>query len=94
MFAVVVTGKEGREEGSSMCISNKLIKFLLGTAYNGIHYESVFWFLFLFCLFRAAPAAYGDSQAREPTPQPQQRRIQATSATYTTALSNIGSSTH
>ena len=29
-----------------------------------------------------------------PTPQPQQRRIQATSITYTTAHSNTGSLTH
>ena len=59
-------------------------------------------FQFLFCLFRAAPAAYGGSQPRGsnwsyslwPTPQPQQCRIQATSVTYTTAHGNTGSLTH
>ena len=38
------------------------------------------WFFFFFLLFRAAPAAYGSSQARG--------WIQAISATYTTAHSN------
>ena len=46
-----------------------------------------------FCLFRAIPEAYGGSQARGQigavasglTPQPQQRQIQAVSATYNTA---------
>ena len=50
----------------------------------------------------AAPAAYGDSQARgrigavaaKPTPEPQQRGIRAASATYTTAHGNAGSLTH
>ena len=54
-------------------------------------------------LFRATPAAYGGSRARQgsnrscscrPTPQPQQRGISATPATYTTAHGNIGSFTH
>ena len=48
---------------------------------------------FFFWLFRAAPAAYGGSQARgrigaivaRPRPQPQQRGIRAASATFTTA---------
>ena len=64
-----------------------------------------FIYLFIFCLFAiswAAPAAYGGSQARgrigavtaKPTPEPQQRGIQATSATYTTAHDNAESSTH
>ena len=52
---------------------------------------------FSFYLFRAAPMAYGGSQARGsnqgyscwPTPQPHQ--IQAMSATYTTARGNTGS---
>ena len=54
-------------------------------------------FFFFFFFLRAAPAAPGGSQAREwelqlrPTPQPQQHRIQATSVTYTTALSSAGS---
>ena len=50
------------------------------------------------CLFRAAPAAYGSSQASrsnqshscQPTAQPQQLGIWASSATYTTAHSNAG----
>ena len=56
----------------------------------------------LFAFSRAAPAAYGGSQARgcnwscsrRPTPQPQQCGIPAASATYTTAHSNTGSLTH
>ena len=55
------------------------------------------------CLFRAAPTAHGGSRARGrigataanwPTPQPQQRRIRAVTATYTTAHGNTGSLTH
>ena len=51
-------------------------------------------------LFRAAPTAYGGSQARGPvkatdaTPQPQQYQIQAMSLTYTTAHGNARSLTH
>jgi len=60
------------------------------------------------CVFsRAAPVAYGGSQAMrligagaaslhhscQPTPQPQQCRIQVVSVTYTTAHSNGGSLT-
>ena len=49
----------------------------------------------------AAPTAYGGSQARgrigavaaKPTQGPQQRRIRAASATYTTAHGNAGSLT-
>ena len=61
--------------------------------------------LLLFCLFifsMAAPTAYGVSQAQGQmravaaglTPEPQQRGIQALSATYTTAHSNAESLTH
>ena len=52
-----------------------------------------FWGFFIFCLFRAIPAAYGGSQAR-PTPQPQQHGIWAPSVTYTTAHGNAGSLTN
>ena len=55
-----------------------------------------FFFFLVFCLFRAAPVAFGSSQARgrisyscRPTPEPQQRSIQATSATYTRASCNL-----
>ena len=56
----------------------------------------------IFGLFRAAPMSYGGSQVRgsnwsyscQPTPQPQQRQIQAESVTYTIAHSNAGSLTH
>ena len=57
----------------------------------------------LFVFSRAAPSAYGHSQARGliratashwPTSQPQQLRIQAESATYTTAHGKAGSLTH
>ena len=60
-----------------------------------------FFFLFLFCLFRAAPTAYGSSQARGLSgatvaayDTSQQRQIQAVSVTYTTAHGNAGSLTH
>ena len=54
-----------------------------------------FWFfIFLFFVFRASPAAYAGSQARgrirAATPQPQQCQIPATSVTYTTAPGNVG----
>ena len=35
---------------------------------NFFHFEELFYlfmYLFVFCLFRAAPTAYGDSQARD-----------------------------
>ena len=58
--------------------------------------------VFFFCLFRAAPEAYGDSQARgshwsyscQPTPRPQPLGIRVTSAIYTTVHGNARSSTH
>ena len=62
-----------------------------------------YYFLgFFFLLFRATPVVYGSSQARGwigataawPTPQAQQREIQAVSVTYTTAHSNAGSLTY
>ena len=60
-----------------------------------------FFFPFFFLLFRAILVARGGSQARvesklccQPTPQPQQCRIQAGSVTYTTTHSNTGSLTH
>ena len=61
--------------------------------------SKIFYFFFLFFfffLFMAAPAAYGHSQARgcRPTRHPQQRRIRAASATYTTAHGNATSLTH
>ena len=57
-------------------------------------------FLSFFLLFKATPMAYISSQEgvesnwSQPTPQPQQRRIRAESATYTTARGNAGSLTH
>ena len=56
----------------------------------------------LFSFFRAAPVAYGSSQARgligalvSPTmPEPQQGQNQTESVTYSTAHSNVGSLTH
>ena len=56
-----------------------------------------FFFFSVFCLFRAASAAHGGSQARGligATPQPQQRQIRAASSTYTTTHGNTGSLTH
>ena len=57
---------------------------------------------FFLVFSRAIPTAYGGSQARGsnqscsccPMPQPQQCRIWAASATYTTAHGNAGSLTH
>ena len=66
----------------------------------------LFIYLFIyFCFFAiswAIPAAYGGSQARgligavarQSTPEPQQRGIQAVSTTYTTAHGNARSLTH
>ena len=56
-------------------------------------------FFFFFLLFRAAPTAYENPQARGwigaavagPMPQPEQCQIQAEAATYTTAYSNTRS---
>ena len=50
------------------------------------------FFYFYFLVFRAAPEAYGSnwSYSSRPTPQPQQCRIWAVSATYTTAHGNAG----
>ena len=61
-----------------------------------------FFSFFVFCPFRAALVAYGDSQARgliravaaSLCQTHQQCGIQAASVTYTTALSNTGSPTH
>ena len=61
-----------------------------------------FFFFFWFLLFRAAPQGIwrfpgqGSNQSFscQPMPQPQQRRIQAVSATYTTAHGNARSLTH
>ena len=63
---------------------------------------SFYLFIYLFIYFRAAPEAYGVSWSRGrigscscwPTPLSQQRKIQAASATYTTAQGNARSSTH
>ena len=65
-----------------------------------LHFLS-FFLSFLF-FFRAAPMAYGSPQVKsqnqdcicQPTPQSQQCRIQAASATYTIAHRNTGSLTH
>ena len=70
--------------------------------FQNILSEAFFGFFCLFAISRAAPAAYGGSQARGlyqscsywPTPQPQQRRIRAASAPYTTAHHNTRSLTH
>ena len=57
-----------------------------------------FFFKLLFCLFRAAPEAYGSSQARgqigATTACLQKLRIRAESVTYIIAHGNTGSLTH
>ena len=60
---------------------------------------NIFFKIYLFLLLRAVPKAYRGSQARgligaTATPQPQQRRIRAASATYTISQGNAGSLTH
>ena len=69
---------------------------------SSVFLEIAFFFFFFFWLFRAAPIAYGHSQARSligaishwPLPQPQPRQIGAVSLTYTTAHGNTRSLTH
>ena len=64
--------------------------------------HSFFFFFVFLAISWAAPAAYVGSPGQRsnqscscrPTPQPQQRGIRATSATYATAHGNAGSLTH
>ena len=85
----------------------KFVQYILvlSVFYGTVSLKTVFVFCFLFCLFAiswATPPAYGGSQARgligavacQPMPEPQQRGIQAASATYATAHGNAGSLTH
>ena len=55
-------------------------------------------FLFVFCLFKAEPTAYGSSQARDQIRAVaaglQQHQILAVSVTYTTGHGNAGSLSH
>ena len=83
-----------------------IIKYWLHFPWRTIYPCSLFYYLFIylfsFCLFRAAPVAYGSSQARGGIgavaaslwPQPQQCTIWAVSLTYTTAHGSTGSLTH
>ena len=83
--------------------SNNFIcfSFLVGTPilYWSESMPTPIFFLFVFCLFRAALKACGGSQARgpncsrQPMSEPQQHLIQATSETYITAHGNAGSLT-
>ena len=65
-------------------------------------YLFIYLFICLFVFCRAAPVAYGGSQAggligavaAKPMPEPQQLGIRAASATYTTAHDNARSPTH
>ena len=70
----------------------------LGSSYLIIFlsfFLSFFVFVFVFVFSRVAPTAYGGSQARGLIGSgPQQRRIWATSATYTTAHCNTRSLSH
>ena len=62
-----------------------------------LHLFLYIFFFLSFCLFRAAPTAYGGSQARgqiRATPQPQQHQIRAESVTHITAHGNVRSFTH
>ena len=71
----------------------------ISTTFSLIQYASHLWLSFF---FRATCAAYGSSQARgsnwsyscRPTQQPQQRRIPASSATYTIGHGTTGFLTH
>ena len=73
----------------------------LYTLQSFLFYYFIYFFIFVSCLFRAAPMACGGSQARSPIgavaaslPEPQQRQIRAMSLTYTMAHSNARSLTH
>ena len=62
-------------------------------------FQRVFFVFFFAFFFRAAPVAYGGFQARVligavAMPEPEQRGIQAMSATYITAHGNAASLTH
>ena len=75
--------------------------FLCGGFFGLFFCFVLFCFVFVFCLFRAIPMAYGSSRARgsnqscsyQPIPKPQQHQIRATSVTYTTAHGNAVSFT-
>ena len=63
--------------------------------------EIILFYFYVFVFSRAALAAYGGSRLGSNRryscwliPQPQQHRIQAVSATYTTAHGNAGSLAH
>ena len=82
---------------SSSSFQEGLLNIPVGTLFCNYKILRLF-----FLLFRATPVAWWSSQARglnqsyscQPTPQPQQHRLRATSATCTTAHSNTGSLTH
>ena len=71
---------------------------------NDATWKPFFFFFLVFCLFsfqgharsiwRFPSQGFNRSCSRRPTPQPQQREIRATSATYATAHGNTGSLTH
>ena len=80
----------------------KYTVLLLSHASKNLIWTLIYLFKNFFCLFRAAPMAYGSSQARaqiSASPaslqsQPQQCWIWDMSVTYTTAQGNAGSFTH
>ena len=87
-------------------IDNNLLPCNISFIISGITLFNIYFFTCSFILFvrffRAAPEAYGGSQARvfnwscshQPAPQTQKYRILALSVTYTTAHGNDGSLTH
>ena len=83
-----------------------MLWWMATSLYNTIRRLSVgchYWLIVSFCLFlscscgniwRFPGKGSNRSCRRRPTPEPQQRRIWATSATHTTAHGNAGSLTH
>ena len=95
-------GGKGQEAASvALTGDSRLIFGILGS----FSFFLSFFFFFFFCLFcyflgcchgiwRFAGQGSNWSCRRGPTPEPQQRRIRAASATYITAQGNAGSLTH
>ena len=100
----------GHSSGGSFCFWSlvKQNQILMGAVLSQKFRSQIFnllltnfFFFFVFCLFRAALASYGGSQARGLIravaaclqPQPQQRWIQAAFEIYTTTQTNTRSLT-
>ena len=100
VMVLISTFLKTNEAEHSLCLW-LLWQLLLWKHFKIFPCFSFFFFVF-FSFSRAALKAHGGSQVRGldrscsrwPTPQSQQRQIQASSSTYTTAHGNTGSLTH